>query len=29
MTPFAIRPATVADLPFLWDMQFESGFFTD
>lgn len=24
-----IRPATVADLPFLWDMLFESAFTTD
>ena len=29
MTPIGIRPATVADLPFLWDMLFESVFITD
>jgi len=29
MTPTGIRPATVADLPFLWDMLFESVFITD
>jgi len=28
MTPIGIRPATVADLPFLWDMLFESVFIT-
>jgi len=29
MTPVAIRPAIVADLPFLWDMLFESAFIAD
>lgn len=29
MTPITIRPATVADVPFLWDMLFESSFTTD
>jgi len=29
MTPIGIRPATIADLPFLWDMLFESVFITD
>ena len=29
MNPITIRPATSADLPFLWDMLFESAFTTD
>lgn len=29
MTPISIRSATVADLPFMWDMLFESAFTTD
>lgn len=29
MTPIKIRLATVADVPFLWDMLFESVFTTD
>ncbi len=29
MTPIAIRPATVADVPFLWEMLFESAFITE
>ena len=29
MTPIAIRPATVADMPFLWNMLFESVFISD
>jgi ribosomal protein S18 acetylase RimI-like enzyme len=29
MSPIAIRTATAADLPFLWDMLFESAFTTD
>ena len=29
MTPITIRSATAADVPFLWDMLFESAFTTD
>lgn len=29
MNPITIRPATAADVPFLWDMLFESAFTTD
>ncbi len=29
MTPISIRPANVADVPFMWDMLFESAFTTD
>lgn len=29
MTPITIRPATAADLPFLWDMLFESAVTTE
>lgn len=29
MTPLTIRPAIVADVPFMWDMLFESAFTTD
>jgi ribosomal protein S18 acetylase RimI-like enzyme len=29
MTSISIRPATVADVPFLWDMLFESVFISD
>lgn len=29
MNPITIRPATVADVPFLWEMLFESAFTTD
>ena len=29
MTPITIRPATVADVPFMWDMLFESAFTSD
>ena len=28
MNPITIRPATTADVPFLWNMLFESGFTT-
>lgn len=29
MTPITIRAATVADVPFMWDMLFEAAFTTD
>ena len=29
MPPPAIRPATIADIPFLWDMSFEAAFIPD
>ncbi len=29
MTPITIRPATIADVPFMWDMLFEAAFTTD
>ena len=29
MQPISLRPATVDDLPFLWDMLYESAFTTD
>jgi ribosomal protein S18 acetylase RimI-like enzyme len=29
MDPITVRPATAADVPFLWDMLFESAFMTD
>src|SRR5471030_3069867 len=29
MTPIAIRPATIADIPFMWEMLFESAVTTE